>query len=316
MPRFLVSLPDRLDTFLATKPQVLSRARAQRAIERGEVAVNEEIVTKPAHRLQEGDAVELETGSEEATATIEPIDLRLEVLYEDAACAVIDKPAGIAVHPGAGMAPGERTILNGIAFLYEGWGLHFSASSVLAHRLDKETTGCLLVAKTPAAHLALQRQFADRLVDKRYLALVAGIPSPASAVIDAPIGRSVSHRTRMDVIGVGKSRDARTTYRTLATSSAASGGAALLECTLHTGRTHQVRVHLAAIRHPVLGDGTYATDLGERISQEFDIRSLCLHAWKLTFRSPADAREHAVVAPVPRALRMIAERLGIAVPDS
>ncbi|TSC57687.1 MAG: 23S rRNA pseudouridine synthase [Candidatus Peregrinibacteria bacterium Greene0416_19] len=313
MPEWIVSLPDRLDAFLAQSGAVLSRSKAQQAIEAGRVTVNEQVVTKPAHRLQEGDAVVLTETDKAPDRSIEPIDLSLEILYEDAACAVINKPAGIAVHPGAGMAPGERTILHGAAFLSADWKpALFSADHILVHRLDKDTTGCLLIAKTPAAHIALQKQFETRAVDKRYQTIVAGVPSPASAVIDAPIGRSHADRTMMAVSGSGDARDSRTTYRTLGVSAA--GNAALLECELHTGRTHQVRVHLASIGHPVLGDGTYGNELSERLAQEFDIRMLCLHAWKLTFESPVDRIRHAVEAPLPGSFLNVLDRLGIRAP--
>jgi 23S rRNA pseudouridine1911/1915/1917 synthase len=307
MPQWLVSFPERLDVFLASEGRVLSRAKAQKAIEDGRVKVNEVTTRKASLRLQEGDRVALEEETRTTDDSIQPFDLGLTVLFEDDACLVIDKPAGIAVHPGAGMAPGEKTMLHGISFLFSERSLPFSPDSVLVHRLDRDTTGCLLVAKEPAVHLQLQKQFETRTVDKRYLALVAGIPDHPAAVIDAPIGRSTSDRTTMAVSGSASAREARTTYRLLQ----AGNRAALLECELHTGRTHQVRVHLASINHPVLGDGTYANGASERLAQEFDIRSICLHAWRLTFTSPTDAAVHAVTAPLPREFEGVLKRIGI-----
>lgn len=305
---WIVPLPDRLDAFLGSDGRMLSRAKAQKAIEEGLVMVNDEVVRKPAHRVQEGDKVSLESPAPDKTdQTITPVDLHLPILYEDDACMVIDKPAGIAMHPGAGMAPGDVTMLHGIAHLFRERSLPFSTDSVLVHRLDKETTGCLLVAKTPAAHRFLQGQFETRTVKKTYLALVAGIPEHQTATVDAPIGRSVSDRTQMTVFHAGKTREARTTYRILASGK----NAALLECDLHTGRTHQVRVHLSSIGHPILGDGTYTSLLSERLAQEYDIRNLCLHAWKLAFTSPADEKEHTVEAPVPAQLFRGSEVAGI-----
>ncbi len=290
-----VSFPERLDVFLASEGRMPSRARAQKAIENRCARVNGAIVTKTSHRLQEGDLVTLAITERVEDASIHPADLMLQVLYEDAVCMVLNKPAGIAVHPGAGMTPGEATLLNGIAFLFHERSIPFSTDSVLVHRLDKDTTGCLLVAKNPEAHIVLQKQFETRTVQKQYLAFVSGIPDVAAAVIDAPIGRSTANRTTMAVTGSAGSRDARTTYRVLETK----GQVSLLLCDLHTGRTHQVRVHLSSIGHPVLGDGTYRNDLSERLAEQFEVRSLCLHAWKLSFTSPADGREHEVTAPLP-----------------
>jgi len=311
---WLVSLPDRLDSFLAADGRMLSRAKAQKAIEDGKVSVNDDVVKKPSHRLQEGDKVSLLTQPETRNSeSVEPVDLQLPILYEDDTCLVIDKPAGIAVHSGAGMAPGEVTLLHGIAFLFKKKKIPFTPDSVLVHRLDKDTTGCVLIAKTAAAHLFLQKQFdpSARLgatVKKTYLALVAGIPKVSEATIDSPIGRSVSDRTQMTVFHTAKTREAQTTYRMLAEGKQC----ALLECDLHTGRTHQVRVHLSSIGHPVLGDGTYTNLLSERLTQEYDIRSICLHAWKLSFTSPADQKAHDVGAVVPTAFQRAIEGARIA----
>ncbi|MFA6522909.1 MAG: RluA family pseudouridine synthase [Candidatus Peribacteraceae bacterium] len=310
MPSWLVSFPERLDQFLAADGRMLSRTKAQKAIEESRVKVNDLPETKVSRRLQEGDKVTLE-GEEEPRMddTIEPTDLLLTVLFEDDACMVLEKPAGIAVHPGAGMAPGEVTILHGVAHLFRERRLPFSPDAVLVHRLDKDTTGCLLVAKTAAAHQFLQKQFETRTVKKQYLALVAGIPEHPEAMIDAPIGRSTHDRTTMSVGGMS-GREAQTTYKVLSSGKSC----ALLLCDLHTGRTHQVRVHLSSIGHPVLGDGTYTSQLSDRLTQEFDIRTLCLHAWKLTFTSPDGERERAVTAPLPPSLISVLERVGNSLP--
>lgn len=197
------------------------------------------------------------------------------VLYEDPSCLVINKPAGIAVHTGNGMALGEQTVIDA-----------FPEEYALVHRLDKETSGCLLIAKNLKAHEALQQQFQDRTVEKSYLALVAGVPDPPKAVIDAPIGRKISNRTKMSILGAAKSRQARTTYATLQSTDACT----LLQCDLHTGRTHQIRVHLSGIEHPILGDATYQSSESERLTNQYEIDGLCLHAWKLAFDSPGGDR--------------------------
>lgn len=307
MQDWIVTLPERLDTFLAKEGRLPSRAKAQQAIEGGLILVNDDVVRKPALRLQEGDRVSLAAELPRSSTEVLPRDLLLDVLYEDDACLVLHKPAAIAVHPGAGMQPDEATILHGIAHLFAERGLPFFTDSVLAHRLDRETTGCLLVAKTQDAHRELQKQFEARTIGKTYLALVAGVPSPAEAIIDAPIGRATFERTKMSVIAINHARQARTTYRIID----ATKDAALLRCELHTGRTHQLRVHLSAIGYPILGDLTYTSTLSERLTLDHDIRSLCLHAWKLSFTSPNDHARHAITAPLPAAFGDVLKRMNI-----
>lgn len=309
MSKWIVSFPDRLDAFLAKEGRTLSRAKAQEAIEKGLVMVNDEVTTKAAFRLQEGDTVEMEEMEAVKESDTEPADLHLPVLYEDDSCLIIDKPAGVAVHPGAGMGPDEKTLLNGIAFLFAERKIPFSPDAVLVHRLDRETTGCLLIAKTHEAHLFLQKQFEERTVKKQYLALVAGVPDPLSAVIDASIGRSASDRTKMTIYGSGKSRTATTTYQTLQKTK----DAALLVCELHTGRTHQIRVHLTSMGHPILGDGTYTSQLSERVSDIYDIRDLCLHAWKLTIMTPKSKKPVSVTAPLPQSFISNLKKAGLQV---
>lgn len=299
MRNFKATESMRLDVFLA-KAGVVNRVQARELVKNGFVLVNGRIARKPALVLQEGDTVEASETLKPVTETrLAPADIDLPVLYEDDSCMVILKPAGISVHPGAGMNPDAETILHGIVRLFQERDVPFSSSAVLVHRLDKDTTGCLLVAKTPQAHKLLQQQFADRTVRKIYLALVMGVPDPPAAVIDATIGRSTSDRTKMSVIGAGKSREARTTYRTIATGD----GAALLTCELHTGRTHQIRVHMKTVGHPLLGDPVYATPKSAAFSEHLGIGTICLHAWKLTFHSPADGKEHEVRSPMPQSFQ-------------
>lgn len=312
MSSWIVSRPDRLDAFLMQQGGFESRVKAQRSIEAGEVTVNEEVTTKPSFRVQEGDKIVLTLQEVPASeSSIEPTDLHLTVLYEDASCFVIEKPAGIAVHPGAGMLPGEVTILHGVAYLFRERSLPFSSDATLVHRLDRDTTGCLLIAKTSEAHRALQSQFETRTVDKKYLALVAGIPEHASATVDSPIGRSATNRIKMSVQSPTKTREAQTSYEVISQGDRY----ALLACKLHTGRTHQIRVHLSAIGHPVLGDAQYNTPLSERITADHDIRTLCLHAWKLGFVSPATKSAQAITANVPAAMQEVLERVGAQLPS-
>jgi len=277
-------------------------------IKAGLVMINGRIARKAAMIVEPQDVIEVSEDGVPVTETrLVATDLQLNVLYEDDTCLIINKPAGIPVHPGAGIPKDAPTILHGVAHLFHERGIPFSSSAVLVHRLDKDTTGCLLIAKKPEAHKALQAQFEHRTVRKFYLALVAGIPQPPAAVIDANIGRSTSDRTKMTIMGSSKTREARTTYRTLATH----GSVALLSCELHTGRTHQIRVHLHGIGHPILGDPSYRSIASEKISLQTGVDFLCLHAWKITFTSPADDKEHDVSAPPSQNMMDAMKRGGI-----
>ena len=280
----------------------MSRMKATEAVRLGFVTVNGRIARKGALVLMPGDSVVVsQSPTPLSESLLSPIDLKLPILYEDNDCIVIDKPAGVSVHPAPGVPKDAATILHAAAFLLKERSLPFSQSAVLVHRIDRDTTGCLLLAKNADAHALLQRQFADRSVDKRYLAIVAGVPSPAAAIIDAPIGRSTSDYKKMTVTNVGGDRrDARTTYRTLGVAAART--AALLECELHTGRTHQIRVHLKSIGHPVLGDPTYLSRSSEDLAKQHCIGSLLLHAWKLQFTPLGGAQPLQVTAPLPQGL--------------
>lgn len=311
MPTWTAQAAGRLDAFLAKMRPDVSRVKSGALIREGCVTVKGRIIRKPAHRLKEGDNVALtcdETPASESHIT--SVDQQLPILYEDDSCMVINKPAGLSVHPAGSMAPGTETLLNGIAFLFKKKHLPFDASHVLVHRLDRETTGCLLIAKTPQDHAELQKQFKTRTVKKTYLAIVAGVPLNAEATIDAPVGRNLMDRTRMSVLRTSVSREARTTYHVLDSMK----DAALLACDLHTGRTHQIRVHLSAIGHPLLGDPTYRSPVSEKLSDEKGISSLCLHAWKLSFRSPEDEELQHVCAPVPTSLSSALQALSLTLP--
>ncbi len=300
----------RIDQFLAMQEGIKSRSVAQKLLDAGLVQCKGKRVKKPSLKLEAGDTVTFTLLASASVPTLATSSITLPVLFEDDFCMVIDKPASIAVHPGNGMKTEEETILTALKPLFKKRKLAFSDGEVLVHRLDRETTGCLLIAKTPEAHLALQKQFADRSVKKTYLTLVAGIPSPASAIIDAPIGRHAQERTKMSVYQSTASRQARTTYRTLGKTE----DTALLACDLHTGRTHQIRVHLRSIGHPVLGDPSYGNGQSHDIAEAHDIDFLCLHAWKLSFTSPSGKRVH-VVSDLPKNFAVLLKRMEIQMPE-
>jgi len=218
----------------------------------------------------------------------------LKIVHEDAALIVIDKPAGLVVHPGAGQP--DRTLLN--ALLAHAPALAGVPRAGIVHRLDKDTSGLLVVAKTVEAQTDLVRQLADRSMRRVYTALVQGDP-PASGTIDAPVGRDIRARTRMAVTNRGK--PARTSYRVLERF----GRAALVECRLETGRTHQIRVHFQHIRHPLVGDTVYRR--GTRHGLSFPRQAL--HAAELSLRHPASGEEMTWRSPLPRDFKRLVDQL-------
>jgi 23S rRNA pseudouridine1911/1915/1917 synthase len=292
---FTADASGRLDALIAAQDSALSRSKIQKAVKVGSVSVNGTVISKSSYTLKEGDQVHIEQLEIRIpTAKIHPVDLHLEVLFEDDAVIVLNKPAGIAVHPGHSMEKDEMTILHGVAHLFSERDIPFSADSVLVHRLDKPTTGCLTVVKNNNSFAALQKQFEQRTTKKTYIAVVAGVPEHTVATIDAPIGRNLTDRTKMSVLKTSVSRDAKTTYRVLDSKE----DCALLECDLHTGRTHQIRVHLSSIGHPILGDLPYGSPASKKVSNQYSVKGLCLHAREITFVSPADSKEHIVEAPL------------------
>jgi len=277
-PRRLELLADqageRLDLFLARAVPELSRSAAQRLIEQGHVLVSGK-PGKAGTKLRVGAAVRVVVPAPVPSALV-PEAWPLTILYEDADMLVIDKPAGIVVHPSAGHETG--TLVHALlAHCVDLSGIGGERRPGIVHRLDKDTSGLLMVAKHDRAHAALARQLAQRTLAKHYLALVVGRPRPADGVIDAPIGRSTSDRKKMAIMPGG--RPARTTYHSIDT---ANGHTAVL-ARLETGRTHQLRVHFAAIGCPIAGDPIYGSAGGPA-------GRLWLHAWRLAFERPSDGQ--------------------------
>lgn len=275
----------RLDIFLARALPQFSRSRLQRLIGEGAVRLNGQ-TARPRQLVRRDDVIDLR---EPPPAKIDhaPEEIPLSILHEDVDLIVIDKPAGLVVHPGAGHRGG--TLVN--ALLHHSpnlSGIGGKERPGIVHRLDKETSGCLVVAKNDEAHRSLSKQFADRTIDKIYLALIAGKLRKSSGVIDAAIGRHAKDRQRMSVQST-RGRAARTEYRVVRQSAAAG----LVECKLHSGRTHQIRVHLHHLGHPVLGDKVY----GARFAKDFPRQML--HAWKLSFTHPRTEKRMSFEAPLP-----------------
>jgi 23S rRNA pseudouridine1911/1915/1917 synthase len=262
----------RLDRFLADELPRLSRSRFQQLIRDGFVRLNGK-TARARDLLRTGDIVDLTEPPPEKITT-QPEAIPLDILFEDDDLIVINKPPGLVVHPGAGHR--EHTLVN--ALLHHCpilSGIGGKERPGIVHRLDKDTSGCLVVAKNDETHRALSIQFAERTVEKIYLALVAGKLRRSGGAIEEKIGRHRVHRQRMSVTSE-RGRAARTEYRVLRSSEQAS----LVECKLHSGRTHQIRVHLHHLGHPVLGDKVYAPRLAAKFPRQM------LHASKLGFRHP------------------------------
>jgi 23S rRNA pseudouridine1911/1915/1917 synthase len=275
----------RLDRFLANKLPGYSRSRLQQLVRTGFVRLNG-ATTRPRHLVRSGDKIELtEAPLEKIDNQPEPIPL--EVLFEDKDIIVINKPPGLVVHPGAGHR--QHTLVNALlSHCPTLSGIGGKERPGIVHRLDKETSGCLVVAKNDWAHRELSRQFAERGVKKIYLALVAGKLRKATGVIEEKIGRHPVHRQRMSVASA-RGRPAKTDYRVVCSGDQAS----LVECRLYSGRTHQIRVHLHHLGHPVLGDKVYAAHLAKNFPRHM------LHAWKLGFRHPCSGESKSFEAPLP-----------------
>lgn len=293
----------RLDRYLAGQLAArlpgVSRTRVQQWIALGAVRCDDRVLPAKT-RLTGRETIVVEPQPREADAAFAPDPVPLEVVAEDAALLVLAKPAGLVVHPGAGNWRG--TLMNGL--LYHRPPLAALPRAGIVHRLDRDTSGLMVVAKTDAAMQALAAQLADRSMGRRYLALVAG-RCPAGGCIDAPIGRDETTRVRMAVVAVPKGRVARTFYRSLAFGELAGKPVTLVECRLQTGRTHQIRVHLRSIGHPLVGDVLYGGPPIDGFARQ------ALHAWRLALLHPADGRPCAWQQVMPPDMRGLCERAGI-----
>jgi 23S rRNA pseudouridine1911/1915/1917 synthase len=285
----------RLDTFLREKFPTASRGTMQRLIEEGHILVNAK-ATKPTHSPRAGDKVEVHW-PEAKPAKAKPEKIPLDILFEDKSLLVVNKPSGLVVHPAAGHE--EHTLVNALLHHCKGTlsGIGGVARPGIVHRLDKETSGCLVVAKNDETHLALSEQFSNREVHKIYNALVCGEPGRAPGEIHAAIARHPTHRKRMAVRDDDTGRAAHTSYKILERLYAAT----LMAAQIHTGRTHQIRVHFQFIGHPLLGDETYGAKQNKKFTEltGYAAPRVMLHAKELSFVHPRTQKPVSFEAPLP-----------------
>lgn len=315
LPAFVYSgEPERLDRVVLRALEgvrLCSRSQVERWIEQGCVQVNRAVVVRPGVKLRGGEEISVHLPPE-APSTLQPLELPLQILFEDAALLVVNKPAGLTMHPGAGNL--SHTLANAVVQhvgAAQG-GVGASDRPGIVHRLDKDTTGIVVVAKSTAVLAALARQFAERTVERSYLALVSTTPRGARVVqqqeqgeVSAPIGRHPTRRTVMAIRAEG--RPAVTGWRVLERFSYAT----LVECRLRTGRTHQIRVHMQSIGCPIVGDPVYGGDaslLPQRLRGVVEgFARQALHAATLGFTHPLTAERLSFAAPPPQDLQQLIE---------
>lgn len=290
----------RLDRWLATQVGDLSRARLQALIGEGHVRVDGKAV-KAAHHLRGGEAVELDVPPP-PPETLVPEPTVLAVVYEDDHVIVVDKPAGMVVHPGAGQSRGTLAAAV-LAHAPSTAGVGGPRRPGIVHRLDKGTSGLLVLAKTRPAYEALVAQLADRTVGRRYVAIVHGRMARAEGTVDAPIGRDPRNRVKMAIRPAGRGKRAVTRWRVLERL----GDFTLVEARLETGRTHQIRVHLASLGHPVVGDEVYGGRRPRRVGLAVDGHAL--HAAELGFTHPVTGAPMRFESPLPARMQRLLTHL-------
>ena len=301
------TLPDeRLDKFLSARYPAVSRGAMQRLIGEGHIQVNGR-PARPTQTPRAGDVV-LVHFPEARPAEAQPEDIPLDVLFEDGDLLVLNKAPGIVVHPAAGNE--EHTLVNALLHHCRGQlsGIGGVARPGIVHRLDKETSGCLVVAKNDAAHLALSEQFSGRTTQKTYLAILCGELPRDTGEIRAAIARHSSHRKRM-AVSHGEGREAHTSYRIAERLLYST----LVEADLHTGRTHQLRVHFQHIGFPIAGDETYGASQTKKLAEltGYTPPRVLLHAHQLSFIHPRSGRRRRFTAPWPEDFQMALESLRV-----
>jgi 23S rRNA pseudouridine1911/1915/1917 synthase len=299
----------RLDRALAMALPQHSRERLKALVGGGRVTGPAGTIWDPAQKMKGGEALALVIPEPRASTTLAQ-DIPLNIVHEDDALLVVDKPAGLVVHPAAGNFDG--TMVNALLHHCAGRlsGIGGVARPGIVHRIDKDTSGLLVVAKTDPAHEHLSRQFAAHSVDRRYTAVVAGVPVPPAGRIAAALARSTANRQKIAIVPEGRGKHAVTHYRTVA----AFDHAAQIECRLETGRTHQIRVHMASIGHALLGDAAYGRTPGRlaAILQELGFARQALHAATLGFVHPTTQEKLSFESALPADIVELIGRLSAA----
>ena len=286
----------RLDTYISSQSEKITRTSAQRLIEQGNILVNGK-KQKVAYKIAENDVITVEH-EEPKQIELKAQKIPIEVIYEDADIIVVNKPKGMVVHPANGNPDG--TLVNAIMDICKDSlsGIGGEIRPGIVHRLDKDTSGLLIVAKNDMAHVKMSEQIKNHEVKKIYIALVRGVIKENEATIDMPIGRSRTDRKKMAVAKDGK--NAVTHIKVLKRYDKYT----LLEINIETGRTHQIRVHLSHIGYPIIGDYTYSNG-----KNEFGVEGQCLHAKSLEFKHPITKKEMKLEAPLPKYFQDIIKKL-------
>ena len=298
----------RLDRALADAVPTLSRERLKTLIRSGAIEAGGVATRDPALKVRGDEQFRVAVPEPEPAHNL-PQDIPLRVVFEDEHLLVVDKPAGLVVHPAAGNRDG--TLVNALLHHCGGSlsGIGGVARPGIVHRIDKDTSGLLVVAKTDVAHEGLAKQFAAHSIERRYLAIVAGVPKVAQGRIDAPLARSSTNRKKIAIVETGRGKRAVTHWRRLS----ALRDAALLECRLETGRTHQVRVHMASIGHPLLGDPVYghAGKTHRKLLNDIGFHRQALHASELGFIHPVTEHRLSFASAMPADMQELFNALGV-----
>ena len=296
----------RLDRALAALLPTLSRERLKALIAAGAVTGEAGAARDPARKAQPGEVYTIDVPAP-APAAAQAQDIPLRIVFEDDHLLVVDKPAGLVVHPAAGNLDG--TLVNALLHHCAGRlsGIGGVARPGIVHRIDKDTSGLLVVAKTDPAHEALSKQFAAHSVERRYTAVVDGVPAPPAGRIEGALARSSANRQKMAIVPAGRGKHAVTHYRTVMPLE----GASVIECRLETGRTHQVRVHMASIGHPLLGDPFYGRSNGRfrTLLAELGFARQALHAATLGFQHPVSKEKLIFESATPADIQELIGRL-------
>ena len=298
----------RLDRALAAALPTLSRERLKSLIRSGAVERGGALVRDPSAKVKGDECFRLAVPEPEP-AHNEPQDIPLRIVFEDEHLLVLDKPAGLVVHPAAGNRDG--TLVNALLHHCGGSlsGIGGVARPGIVHRIDKDTSGLLVVAKTDVAHEGLSRQFAAHSIDRRYLAIVSGVPKTTEGIVDAPLARSATNRKKIAIVESSRGKRAVTHWKRLTLLQ----DAALVECRLETGRTHQVRVHMASIGHPLLGDPVYgrSSKRHREVLKELGFHRQALHAAELGFTHPVTKNRLSFSSGMPADMQELFTALGV-----